>query len=101
MTGDKLETAESIGYSSRLLTHEMQVIKIRAEEDVLNFFTKKNALENEMIIMNGCKRALLIEADALKFVLETDDGQISDQTRWFLKMSRTMETVICCRVSPS
>jgi hypothetical protein len=50
------------------------------------------------MIMNGMKRAIIIEALALKTIL-------SDETftyqRWFIKISKTAETVICCRVSPS
>ena len=34
LTGDKLETAESIGFSSRLLTNEMEIVRIRTKEDI-------------------------------------------------------------------
>jgi P-type E1-E2 ATPase len=34
LTGDKLETAESIGFSSRLLTPEMEIMRCRNLEDV-------------------------------------------------------------------
>jgi magnesium-transporting ATPase (P-type) len=34
LTGDKLETAESIGYSSKLLTSQTDIIRIRNELDV-------------------------------------------------------------------
>jgi phospholipid-transporting ATPase len=45
----------------------------------------------------GKKRAIIIESCALKFLLDSENIQIK---RWFLKISKTMETVICCRVSP-
>ena len=48
--------------------------------------------------MMGNKRAIIIEATALKIVLEDESYVIK---RWFLKMARSAETVICCRVSPS
>jgi len=35
LTGDKLETAESIGYSTRLLTPAMDVIRVATPADVL------------------------------------------------------------------
>ena len=41
---------------------------------------------------------MIIEASALKYIL---NGQNFEIERWFLKIARTMETVICCRVSPS
>jgi magnesium-transporting ATPase (P-type) len=34
LTGDKLETAESIGYSSKLLTPDMSLIKCADSKDV-------------------------------------------------------------------
>jgi phospholipid-translocating ATPase len=42
---------------------------------------------------------LIIEAGALKLMLE--DLSVIETKRWFLKISRTMKTVICARVSPS
>lgn len=42
-------------------------------------------------------RAMIIEANALKLVLEEFDLDIK---LWFLKISRTLKTVICARVSP-
>ena len=47
----------------------------------------------------GKKRALIIEASALKLMLE--DLSLIEMKQWFLKISRTMSTVICARVSPS
>jgi len=41
---------------------------------------------------------MVIEASALQYVLE---DKLFTYKRWFLKISRTLETVICCRVSPS
>ena len=55
----------------------------------------------------GVKRAIVIEAEALSHVLKVNYGaaegeaKYDEVTRWFLKISRSMETVICCRVSPS
>lgn len=47
LTGDKLETAESIGYSTKLLTPEMEIIRCATPEDVSEFFNKKKAIEND------------------------------------------------------
>ena len=55
----------------------------------------------------GKKRAIIIEAEALSYVLKVnfaaEDGEAKygEVTRWFLKIARSVETVICCRVSPS
>ena len=47
LTGDKLETAESIGFSSKLLTHEMDILRCRDLQDVRELFTEEQAHENE------------------------------------------------------
>jgi len=43
LTGDKLETAESIGYSSKLLTPDMEVIKCSVYEDLIENFSEDKA----------------------------------------------------------
>jgi len=47
LTGDKLETAENIGYSCKLLNKNMEVIKCSTLEDVKREFNEKTALINE------------------------------------------------------
>jgi magnesium-transporting ATPase (P-type) len=47
LTGDKLETAENIGYSCKLLNKNMEVIKCSNLEDVKREFNDKTALVNE------------------------------------------------------
>jgi magnesium-transporting ATPase (P-type) len=47
LTGDKLETAENIGYSCKLLNKNMEIIKCSNLEDVKREFNDKTALINE------------------------------------------------------
>jgi phospholipid-transporting ATPase len=98
LTGDKLETAESIGFSTRLLTPNMEIIRCSTKEHVELAFNKEKTDENYQLIADGVKISIIIEAKAL-------DSILSDETfvnkRWFLKIAKTAETVICCRVSPS
>jgi magnesium-transporting ATPase (P-type) len=47
LTGDKLETAENIGYSCKLLNKNMEIIKCSNLEDVKREFNDKTALVNE------------------------------------------------------
>lgn len=98
LTGDKLETAESIGYSCKLLTPDMDIIKCRSKEDVDKNFNKEKAHLNETLCILGKRRALIMEHDAVQYVLNDKSYKIK---RWFLKMSVTFESIICCRVSPS
>jgi magnesium-transporting ATPase (P-type) len=43
LTGDKLETAESIGFSSKLLTPDMEIMRCRNLEDVQKCFNKEES----------------------------------------------------------
>jgi magnesium-transporting ATPase (P-type) len=47
LTGDKLETAENIGYSCNLLTKNMEVIKCSNLDDVKRNFNAHTAKANE------------------------------------------------------
>ena len=44
---------------------------------------------------NNKQRALILEATALVYIIENPEFQIN-----FIKISKTCEAVICCRVSP-
>ena len=46
LTGDKLETAENIGYSCRLLNNNMEVIKCSTLKDVQEAFNEQTAKIN-------------------------------------------------------
>ena len=50
LTGDKLETAENIGYSCKLLKKEMHMIKCSTLGDIRKQFNPRKALENEEML---------------------------------------------------
>ena len=103
LTGDKLETAESIGFSSRLLEADMMLTRLRTQEDMMNHFNEAKAMENDILIGQGVKRAIIIESEAFRSVLMSELDREMDKVlrRYFLKIARTLDSVICCRVSPS
>ena len=96
LTGDKLETAENIGYSCKLLTNEMTVYKISNKADVEEVCSETKVLENAQLIIQEKKRGFLVEASALNIVLTNIQYKKN-----FLKIAKSCEAVICCRVSPS
>ena len=49
LTGDKLETAENIGYSCKLLKDDMQVWKISTPTDVQTVCSETTVAENEKL----------------------------------------------------
>ena len=65
LTGDKLETAENIGYSCRLLNKDMEVIKCSTLADVHREFNEHKAQLNAEKIKKQIPRGLLVEAGAL------------------------------------
>ena len=96
LTGDKLETAENIGYSCHLLTPDMVVWHVRDEEDASRVFSAENVQNNDDLISNHKKRALVVEAGGLVEALRSEELRPN-----FLKIARSCEAVICCRTSPS
>ena len=50
LTGDKLETAENIGYSCKLLTNDMLVWKIASPTEVEEVCSLAKVKENELLI---------------------------------------------------
>jgi phospholipid-translocating ATPase len=97
LTGDKLETAENIGESCKLLHNEnMKRIKLSNVADVEKYCSKEQVKENNERLSRGEMLGLLVEAHALGLILGN-----SDYKAMFLRISKTAEAVICCRVSPS
>jgi magnesium-transporting ATPase (P-type) len=65
LTGDKLETAENIGYSCKLLNNDMDVIRCSTLEDVKREFNEETAKLNEIKMKKMIQRGILVEAGAL------------------------------------
>jgi len=66
LTGDKLETAENIGESCKLLVpSEMEIRRLATPEDVEAFCTDKEVEKNKQRILERKKLGLLVEANAL------------------------------------
>ena len=93
LTGDKMETAISIGYSCHLLdqkTHLLQLSFPEGMESALS--TYKNSLSS----FESPIAALVIEAKALQTILDDEKLQ-----KLFVETANSCRTVICCRVSPA
>lgn len=95
LTGDKLETAENIAESCKLIKPDMKVIRLAEMKDVKNFCTQDMMQNNNKRILMGKTQCLIVEAAALAILFSEPYFKIC-----FLKISKTCEAVICCRVSP-
>lgn len=110
LTGDKQETAISIGYSSRLLTSKMTQIVINSNskesckkslEDALimskKLMTVSGAVHNNTEGNSGAgasSLALVIDGTSLVYILETE---LDDQ---LFQLASKCSVVLCCRVAP-
>lgn len=109
LTGDKQETAISIGYSCKLLTNDMTQIVInnnskesckRSLEEALATIkklriastgTQSPELASESA---GVTLALIIDGNSLVYILETE---LQEE---LFKVARECSVVLCCRVAP-
>ncbi|KAL7747226.1 hypothetical protein RI367_007437 [Sorochytrium milnesiophthora] len=116
LTGDKMETAISIGFSCNLLTKDMNLIVIKGgesdqfsaelqlRESLDTFFNPSAKRRSRMLRSDGDvgplellhtkDHALVIDGLALKSALEGQSRQL------LLDLGSRCKVVICCRVSP-
>lgn len=93
LTGDKMETAITIGKACRLLTEDVENIQITSTnyDDLSSDLEKYSARKGKM--------AITITGAALSVILKNGDGK-ENLREMFYKVARRCQTVICCRVSP-
>ncbi|XP_051123436.1 phospholipid-transporting ATPase 1 [Andrographis paniculata] len=98
LTGDKQETAISIGYSSKLLTSSMTRIVInnnsmescrKSLEDALRQCERLQGLRDRVVQL-----ALIIDGTSLVYILDTE---LEEQ---LFELARKCNVVLCCRVAP-
>jgi len=71
LTGDKLETAENIAKSCRLIQGDMTVMRVA--EKTLEELEKKladNKETYELCVREGRKKSMLVEGDSLALILK-------------------------------
>ncbi|ORY86933.1 hypothetical protein BCR37DRAFT_131180 [Protomyces lactucae-debilis] len=111
LTGDKVETAINIGYSCNLLDVNMDVLVLKVPrnqpekvDEILSSHLASFGLtgsQEELLAARKvhapptANRALVIDGDALKLVLQ------GETQRRFLILCKQMKAVLCCRVSPA
>ncbi|KAL3239280.1 aminophospholipid-translocating P4-type ATPase DNF2 [Nakaseomyces bracarensis] len=121
LTGDKVETAINIGFSCNLLNNDMELLVVKnSGADVEELGNTPKEIVDTLISqylhdkfgMAGSEEelqlakkqhdipkgefAVIIDGDALKYALSSDDLK-----RKFLLLCKNCKSVLCCRVSPS
>jgi phospholipid-transporting ATPase len=98
LTGDKLETAQNIGLSCRLLQPDMNVVKISesTHELVTSILAQTLKKYQRSIGKSEDKLAILVSGKSLTFVFASDDLR-----NLFLQLCKMAKVVVACRVIPS
>uniref|UniRef100_A0A5B7BT59 Phospholipid-transporting ATPase n=1 Tax=Davidia involucrata TaxID=16924 RepID=A0A5B7BT59_DAVIN len=109
LTGDKQETAISIGYSSRLLTNRMTqiVINNNSKESCRKSLEDALIMSKKLMTVSGATHntegssgagaspvALIIDGTSLVYILDTE---LEEQ---LFQLASKCSVVLCCRVAP-
>ena len=96
LTGDKLETAENIARSCRLIEGDTTVLRLSANHPVnIGLKMSDNEETFNMCVKDNRKTSYLIEGHSLAFIL--DDVEFRQK---FVKVAKDCNSVVCCRVTP-
>jgi len=102
LTGDKLETAINIGYSSELLAQDTRVLSLVSEDPSLilktleEFITIPDESSSSSSTRHTTNSAIVIQATSLQIIL--DSRSLKDL---FVERAKYCRSIICCRVSPA
>ncbi|KAK4836009.1 hypothetical protein QYF36_017398 [Acer negundo] len=109
LTGDKQETAISIGYSSKLLTSNMTqiIINNNSKESCRKSLEEAIAMSKKLMTVSGISHnvgggsgdsvtpvALIIGGTSLVYILDSELEEL------LFQLSRNCSVVLCCRVAP-
>ncbi|KAK3228622.1 hypothetical protein Dsin_000503 [Dipteronia sinensis] len=102
LTGDKQETAISIGYSSKLLTSNMSKITINhnTKESCRKSLEEAIAMSKKLMNVGGSSGdsvtpvALIIDGASLVYILDSELEEL------LFQLARNCSVVLCCRVAP-
>lgn len=96
LTGDKLETAENIAQSCRLITGDMNVMRCSEKSpEAIKKKLKQNKEIFDLCIKEERKKALIVEGEALAYIL-ADERMME----LFIEIVIDCDAVICCRATP-
>ncbi|CAD8196188.1 unnamed protein product [Paramecium octaurelia] len=96
LTGDKLETAENIAKSCRLIQGDFTVMRL-AVPSVEECKKKLGDIQDtyDLCIKENRKKSIVVEGSSLQFVIDNED-----LAQAFVSMAKDCESIVCCRVTP-
>lgn len=99
LTGDKLETAENIAKSCKLILEdfELLVMSDKNEKVIRKEMTDVLWKRFKKLKERNIRKCFLIEGDCLKVIFAAGNEDIKKK---FVSITKDCESVVCCRVSP-
>ena len=101
LTGDKLETAENIGRTCSLITENMDVIRIDAQDFMGVHLGLQESID--LIMLMESDICLIIQGDSLQHIMSPAEAykQMSNEiVDNFWKLTLKCKSVVCCRMTP-
>lgn len=99
LTGDKLETAENIAKSCKLILEDFELLVMSdknpkvVRKQMMDVLWKKFKKLKE----SNVRKCFLVEGDCLKIIFAEGNEDIKKR---FVKITKDCESVVCCRVTP-
>jgi len=112
LTGDKVDTAVNIGFSSKLLDPEMHQILVDGNDtdvlvkqldeyyNVLASVAKSEGVTSEAQEWESKSLALIVTGKAIEFLLAKQKGTVESQSK-LITVANACAVVLACRVSPA
>ncbi|CAD8207799.1 unnamed protein product [Paramecium pentaurelia] len=96
LTGDKLETAENIAKSCRLIQGDFTVMRLSVPT-VDECKKKLGDIQDtyDLCIKENRKKSIVVEGSSLQFIIDNED-----LAQAFVSMAKDCESIVCCRVTP-
>ena len=95
LTGDKVETAINIGFSCKLLNHEMNMFVLQEHKPKRVRVEMSNAFAQQRITKQARENAVVVAGETLS-TIQSDDSLIKE----FIDLCEGANVVLACRVSP-
>ena len=97
LTGDKIETAINIGFSCKLLDHEMEILILDKERTKDIYKQIIEHLKMQAKIGYSRETSVVVGGEQLMKITKPGNESI---LREFMKLSMASSVVLGCRVSP-
>ncbi len=99
LTGDKLETAENIAKSCKLILEDFEclVMSDKNPKVIRKMMTEVLWHQFKKLKENNVRKCFLVEGDCLKVIFAEGNEDIKKK---FVQITKDCESVVCCRVSP-